>query len=98
MIKCKLKKKVWTPLSLSILMAILPIVANAQKDGFFTNWNDLENRDENGIIIGNQTFGQDLSGITNQTFGQDAPIGGGVSILVLSSIGYALIKRRKDNY
>lgn len=66
-------------------LIVTQITLLAQKDGFFSDYYD-DNREifDNNIELNNQTFGQ-------------APIGGGLAILVLSGISYAIIKRNKND-
>ena len=61
--------------------------AMAQSDGFFNNWNDLDNREDNGL---------ELPALPNHALSGDqpTPLGSGLLILTALGAGYALSKRR----
>ena len=61
--------------------------AMAQSDGFFNNWSDFDNREDNGLEL--PALPQ--HGLNGN---QDAPLGGGLLILTALGAGYALSKRR----
>ena len=61
--------------------------AMAQSDGFFNNWNDLDNREDC----------LELPALPNHALSGDqpaAPLGSGLLILTALGAGYALSKRR----
>ena len=88
-------------LLLLVLMSCFVWPMKAQKsDGFFRN-DELYN-DRNGTIgglnIGTQGFGSDENGgfnIATQVFGQEAPIGGGLLIMLGAGTVYAVKKRKR---
>lgn len=85
----------------------IPIVATAQ-GGLFQRGPIRESDQEvtltnqhfghfiNGDNVTNQHFGHYVEGdnITNQTFG--APLGSGLLILLIASVGYAITKTKKN--
>ena len=54
-----------------------------------------------GYVLNNGQFGSDEGGgyqLTNGTFGQDSvPLGGGIAILLGAGLGYAALKRKKED-
>ena len=92
--KIHISKKVAFALAFAAVTAAPPSL-KAQSDGFFGSYRD-DSRNGNDLEITNQTFGSNSNEITNQTFGE-APLGGGMAILVASAAGYALLKRRKND-
>lgn len=94
-----MRKKIRDKIALAaVLLALTTPCACAygQSDGFFNSWQSYRNVDDFSGDINNQSFGDDGNEITNQTFGE-APLGGGMAILVASAAGYALLKRRRDS-
>ncbi len=61
--------------------------AMAQSDGFFNNWSDFDNRENDDLEL--PTLPQ--HGLNGN---QNAPLGGGLLILTALGAGYALSKRR----
>lgn len=47
--------------------------------------------------ISNQPFGETQVGITNETFGNTTPLGEGLVVMLLSGVGYVMLKKRKNN-
>ncbi len=82
--------------ALLLLALSAPPAAYGQSDGFFNNAGGMRGDAGYSGDISNQSFGDGGNEITNQTFGE-APLGGGMAILVASATGYALLKRRRDN-
>lgn len=90
-------------LLLLVLTACFVSPVRAQySDGFFRN-NELYN-DRDGVLggynIGTQIFGSDVYGgynITTQVFGQEAPLGGGLVVLAITGVTYAIKKRKNNN-
>ena len=76
-----------TLLTIAITLG-LAFGASAQSDGFFSNWNNADDRDVNGELPSLPDHG--LSG------NQDAPLGGGLLVLTALGAGYAVAKRRDE--
>ena len=85
-------KKILFTIALTITLGL---TATAQKDGFFSNWDDYGNGlDRTGI--GNE-IGFVLP--TNHGSGVDtpsAPLGSGLLVLTALGAGYAVARRRKN--
>ena len=86
-------------LFLFVACLVLPIKAQ-YKDAFFRNDALYENRDNSfgGYNIGAQVFGSDVYGgfnITTQQFGNEAPLTGGMLILLGAGVVYAIRKRER---
>ena len=65
----------------------LTIGATAQSDGFFNNWSDFDNRDND----------LDLPALPSEhgyTGNQSAPLGSGLLVLTALGAGYAALKRK----
>lgn len=62
--------------------------AMAQSDGFFNNWKDFDNREDEFEMPSLPVHG--LYG------DQDAPLGGGLLILTALGAGYAALRKRRD--
>lgn len=62
--------------------------AMAQSDGFFNNWKDFDNREDEFEMPSLPAHG--LYG------DQDAPLGGGLLILTALGAGYAALRKRRD--
>jgi len=84
--KLKSKKRSVAMALLVSAMLLLPTGLMAQSDGFFSNYS------------GGERDGGEGTGatITNEGFSTEAPLGGGLAILVASAAGYALLKRRNE--
>ncbi len=93
----KNKKMMGVIMTAALLLALSASpAAHGQSDGFFNNCGDYRSDAGYSGDISNQSFGDGGNEITNQTFGE-APLGGGMAILVASATGYALLKKRRDN-
>lgn len=71
------------------LVFALGLCANAQRDGFFNDWNDVDNgldRDDLSLPT--------LPGSHGLTDDQVAPLGGG--LLVLTALGGAYLLRKRE--
>lgn len=74
------------------MIAMVSLQAFAQRDGFFNEWENFDNREIiNGIDM------PDLPGShgSNNDQGGEAPLGTGVLILTALGAGYAVTKKRK---
>ena len=94
----------WKTLLVVVLfVACLELPASAQKsDAFFYNDDSYNNRSENlgNYNIGTQIFGSDVFGgynITTQVFGQETPLDGGLAVLAITGVAYAIKKRKSNN-
>lgn len=79
---------------LSVMMLVgmlLPVSACAQKDGFIRDEDHYSNfnRDSEGMEW-------DGGGMTPQDPTQEAPLGGGLMLLVAAGAGYAALKRKEE--
>ena len=78
---------------------LTPVFSNAQERGLFGYGNYDKNQDYNyfmtnrGLININD---DEATGIVNQTFGEEAPIGGGIIVMLVASAGYVLLKKKED--
>lgn len=74
-------------LVLAMVMA-LSLSANAQRDGFFNDWDDYSNGlDRTGVDMpALPTHGLDQN--------QNAPLGSGLLVLTALGAGYAMLKKR----
>ena len=75
------------------MMAMISLQTFAQRDGFFNEWEDFDNRE---IINGSDM--PDLPGShgSNDDQSGEAPLGTGVLILTALGAGYAVAKRSKE--
>lgn len=71
------------------MMAMVSLQAFAQRDGFFNDWKDFDNRE---IMDGDMP---NLPGVHGVDYDQDAPLGTGLLILTALGAGYAVTKRRR---
>lgn len=71
------------------MMAMVSLQAFAQRDGFFNDWKDFDNRE---IMDGGMP---NLPGVHGVDYDQDAPLGTGIMVLTALGAGYAVAKRRK---
>lgn len=46
--------------------------------------------------LSNQSFGEIPTGITNESFQQDAPLGNGLLMMLVSGVGYAMLKKKNN--
>ena len=73
----------------------------AEKDQQSNNNGGVMGRGSSGgYNLTNQQFGSDANGgyeLFNQTFGQESPMGSGLAILMVTGMGYAVMKSRKKN-
>lgn len=78
---------------------MLPRPSVAQNDHFF-KYEDVYSRSgEVYYNLSNQTFGDDGGyNLNNQHFGDAAPLGDGILIMIVASLGYAFSKRRKKSF
>lgn len=90
-------------LLLSLMLIWLAIPTHAQRSDAFFNTDDFyDNRNDNlgSFNIGTQIFGSDVYGgfnITTQVFGQEAPLDGGLAVLAITGVAYAIKKRKNNN-
>ena len=89
-------------LVLLMIVMCLALPAHAQnRDAFFYNDNDntIRNTNFGGYNIGTQIFGSEYGGfnITTQVFGQETPLDGGLFVLAISGVAYAIKKRKSNN-
>ena len=94
-------RKVGLVLLMIVMCFALPAHAQSS-DAFFYNDNDYTIRNANfgGYNIGTQIFGSDVNGgfnITTQVFGQETPLDGGLFVLAISGVAYAMKKRKNNN-
>ncbi|MBR6490048.1 MAG: hypothetical protein IKT03_05875 [Muribaculaceae bacterium] len=83
-------KKILFTIALTITLGL---TASAQKDGFFSNWDDYGN--------GLDRTGSDIGFVlpSNHGYGVDtpsAPLGSGLLVLTALGAGYAVARRRKN--
>ncbi|MDO5342518.1 MAG: hypothetical protein Q4F69_08715 [Bacteroidia bacterium] len=71
------------------MMAMVSLQASAQRDGFFNEWKDFDNRE---IMDGDMP---NLPGVHGADYDQDAPLGTGIMVLTALGAGYVVAKRRK---
>ena len=102
--RAKLRKLILEAVLLMVLSLPLGVLG---QDGNFTH-QSFGNSVEGGFThqsFGNsvdggfthQTFGNDIGGgFTHQPFGNDAPLGGGLVVLFAAGLGYAAMKRKKQ--
>lgn len=107
--KTKKKRKKTFVLSAAIASMLLPpLTMNAQYDEHkygLQPWFKSSLMRREGSTVGdhnltNQQFGSDANGgyeLFNQTFGQESPMGSGLAILMVTGMGYAVMKSRKKN-
>lgn len=77
------------------LVMTMGICASAQNDGFFTNWNNMDdNRTGSGIGIGDITPANPGGEIGEYSNDQQAPLGTGLLILTALGAGYALARKK----
>ena len=50
----------------------------------------------NDPTLFNQGFGEIPTGISNESFQEDAPLGNGLLIMLVSGVGYAVLKRKTN--
>ena len=76
-------------LAIALVMA-LSLGANAQRDGFFNDWDDYSNGlDRTGVDMpALPTHGLDQN--------QNAPLGSGLLVLTALGAGYAIARRKRD--
>ena len=89
-------------LVLLMIVMCLALPAHAQKkDAFFDNDINIIRSDNFGNYnIGTQIFGSDVYGgfnITTQVFGQETPLDGGLAVLAITGVAYAIKKRKNNN-
>ena len=92
-------KKALLILFLFTARLVLPVKAQ-YNDAFFRNDALYENRDKSlgGYYIGTQIFGSDVYGgfnITTQQFGYEAPLTGGMLIMLGAGVVYAIRKHER---
>lgn len=71
------------------IVMMLGMTANAQRDGFFRDYDDNVNRENDGLP---KILGGELGGLNGD---QDAPLGTGLLVLTALGAGYAVARRRK---
>ncbi len=77
---------------LSVMMLVgilLPATVSAQKDGFIRDEDYYFNRNGEGMEW-------EGGGMTPQDPTQEAPLGGGLVLLVAAGVGYAALKRKEE--
>ena len=99
-----MKKLVNSKALLILLMIVMcfALPTHAQKkDAFFDNDINITRNDNFGNYnIGSQIFGSDEYGgfnITTQVFGQETPLDGGLAVLAITGVAYAIKKRKNNN-
>ena len=106
--KIKLKTKA---IVLSLVLAVLLPATTVSAQGMLNVLDEyyeekdrsMMNRDggSGGYTLNNGQFGSDEGGgfqLSNGTFGQDSvPLGGGIAILLGAGLGYAALKRKKED-
>lgn len=50
----------------------------------------------NEHVLSNQGFGEIPTGISNESFQEDSPLGNGLLIMLVSGVGYAVLKRKTN--
>lgn len=88
----------------ALLPADMPAQSQERPGGLFGSASDTPS---NGMlnrgrgVVGSNLYGQGFGAtncdITGQTFGDNAPLGGGLFVLLAAGAGYATIKSRKQN-
>lgn len=75
-----------------VVTLLLPTMTNAQTkmDGFFSNYSD-DTYSDRGSFSASGGF----MNASNQTFG-DAPLGGGLLVMLAAGVGYAILKKKED--
>ena len=76
-------------IALAIVLSV-GLTANAQRDGFFNDWDDYSNGLDRDDITMPTLPGHGLSG------NQDAPLGSGLLILTAMGAGYAIARRKRE--
>ena len=71
------------------IITVFSLQAFAQRDGFFNEWKDFDNRE---IMDGDMP---NLPGVHGVDYDQDAPLGTGLLVMTALGAGYAVAKRRK---
>ena len=73
------------------IVLMVSFTASAQRDSFFNDWEDIDNRvDVGGIEL------PTLPGSHGFDYDVNAPLGSGLLILTALGAGYALKKRREE--
>ena len=77
------------------IVLTLGLTANAQRDGFFANYEDIYA--DRGTGSSEYTLGAPVHGLSdvNAPGGEAAPLGSGLLILTALGAGYAVVKHRK---
>lgn len=71
------------------IITVFSLQAFAQRDGFFNEWKDFDNRE---IMDGDMP---NLPGVHGVDYDQDAPLGTGLLVMTALGAGYAVAKRRR---
>ena len=71
------------------IVMMLGMTANAQRDGFFRDYDDNVNRENDGLP---KILGGELGGLNGD---QDAPLGTGLLILTALGAGYAVARKKR---
>lgn len=77
-----------------VILTFVSAQAFAQRDGFFNDWKDIDNRE---IIGGGDMPNLPLSHGYGDDQDADAPLGTGLLILTALGTGYAVVKRKKKS-
>ncbi|MBQ6084426.1 MAG: hypothetical protein IJK92_08775 [Bacteroidales bacterium] len=86
----KTKEFIMTAAIVVTLLLPKTSVAQTKMDGFFSNYSDDTYSDR-----GNFSASGGFMNASNQTFG-DAPLGGGLLVMLAAGAGYALLKKKED--
>ena len=86
-------------LSLGLAAMMLPTTnLNAQDwhGGLFGKNPKAEETVDGLMQRGNRSTISDNGNFTNGNFGEEAPLGGGIAVLLVAGLGYAALKKKED--
>jgi hypothetical protein len=93
--KTKILKTIALLIGLAAMMA--PATMNAQiNHGLLKNPYKDESHDKTSLLQRNNAINDNITGgITNGSFGE-APLGGGIAIMLVAGLGYVALKKKED--